>query len=161
MPPIDRLRQLFLHTERRNCCASFGTFASCAATAHCTDGGKISDNDFTIISVKCYVLKLPGIRCICVVCLKTANGLYGVGESGLSFRELAVQGAVRHFEQFLVGKDARRIGALWQEMYRSQYFEGVSTRNLFLCGGMRGHAACGRGTGLEYRAADRFSVVHC
>ena len=34
-------------------------------------------------------------------------------------------GAVDHYRQFLVGSDARRIGALWQEMYRSQYFEGA------------------------------------
>ena len=26
--------------------------------------------------------------------------------------------------EFLVGRDPMRIGALWQEMYRSQYFEG-------------------------------------
>jgi galactonate dehydratase len=31
---------------------------------------------------------------------------------------------VEHFKQFLVGRDANQIGALWQEMYRSQYFEG-------------------------------------
>ena len=29
---------------------------------------------------------------ICVVKISTAGGLYGVGESGLSFRELAVKG---------------------------------------------------------------------
>ena len=48
-----------------------------------------------------------------------------VGASpGLVGRELAVRGAVQHYREFLVGKDPRRIGALWQEMYRSQYFEG-------------------------------------
>jgi galactonate dehydratase len=54
----------------------------------------------------------------------TADGIVGWGESGLSGRERAVIGAVEHFREFLVGLDARRIGALWQEMYRSQYFEG-------------------------------------
>jgi galactonate dehydratase len=38
-----------------------------------------------------------------VVKVTTAGGLYGVGESGLSFRERAVKGAVEHFAQFLVG----------------------------------------------------------
>jgi len=59
-----------------------------------------------------------------VVKVEDDNGLYGYGESGLSGRELAVVGAVRHYREFLLGKDPRQIGALWQEMYRSQYFEG-------------------------------------
>ena len=49
---------------------------------------------------------------------------YGWGESGLSGREKAVVGAVEHYAEFLIGRDPMRIGALWQEMYRSQYFEG-------------------------------------
>ena len=57
---------------------------------------------------------------------ETADGgtLHGWGESGLSGRELAVKGAVEHYREFLLGSDAMNIGALWQEMYRSQYFEG-------------------------------------
>lgn len=78
----------------------------------------------TITSVRCYCVKLPNIRMITVVKIETAGGLYGVGESGLSFRELAVKGAVQHFAQFLVGSDAKNIAALWQQCYRSQYFEG-------------------------------------
>ncbi|MEM6644428.1 MAG: mandelate racemase/muconate lactonizing enzyme family protein [Bacteroidota bacterium] len=52
------------------------------------------------------------------------NGMYGWGASGLSGRELAVAGAVEHFKGLLLGQDARQIGALWQHMYRGQYFEG-------------------------------------
>ncbi len=59
-----------------------------------------------------------------IVKIETDDGHYGWGESGVSSRELAVQGAVDHFREFLVGRDPRRIGALWQEMYRGQYFEG-------------------------------------
>ncbi len=33
-------------------------------------------------------------------------------------------GALEHYSQFLIGRDPSQIGALWQEMYRSQYFEG-------------------------------------
>ena len=39
-----------------------------------------------------------------------------MGVAGVSGRELAVQGAVSHFREFLIGKDPMRIGALWQEM---------------------------------------------
>ena len=63
-------------------------------------------------------------RNVLVVKIETDEGCHGWGESGVSSRELAVQGAVSHFREFLVGKDPRRIGALWQEMYRGQYFEG-------------------------------------
>jgi galactonate dehydratase len=59
-----------------------------------------------------------------IVKVETDEGINGWGESGLSSRELAVMGAVQHFRQFLIGKDPMNIGALWQEMYRSQYFEG-------------------------------------
>ncbi len=65
-----------------------------------------------------------GWRNLCIVKVETDAGHHGWGESGLVGRELAVAGAVRHYREFLLGKDPRRIGALWQEMYRSQYFEG-------------------------------------
>ena len=65
-----------------------------------------------------------GHRNLFVLKIETDQGYYGWGESGLSGRELAVKGAVSHYREFLLGKDPRRIGALWQEMYRSQYFEG-------------------------------------
>jgi galactonate dehydratase len=60
----------------------------------------------------------------CLIKVETDSGIYGWGEAGLSGRELAVAGAVRHYRDFLVGKDPMARGALWQEMYRSQYFEG-------------------------------------
>ena len=59
-----------------------------------------------------------------LVKVTTENGLIGWGESGLSGREGAVVGALKHFERFLIGKDARQIARIWQEIYRSQYFEG-------------------------------------
>ena len=59
-----------------------------------------------------------------VVKVETDAGLYGLGEAGLSGRELAVAGAIRHYREWLIGRDPLRRGALWQEMYRSQYFEG-------------------------------------
>ena len=65
-----------------------------------------------------------GARNQLLVKVETDEGVSGWGESGLSGREQAVIGALAHFERFLIGRDPRRIGALWQEMYRSQYFEG-------------------------------------
>ena len=59
-----------------------------------------------------------------LVKIETNEGIYGWGEAGVSGRELAVAGAVQHYREFLIGRDPMRIDALWQEMYRSQYFEG-------------------------------------
>jgi galactonate dehydratase len=59
-----------------------------------------------------------------VVKVETDEGIYGWGEAGLSGRELAVAGAVNHYREFLLGRDPLHSGGLWQEMYRSQYFEG-------------------------------------
>ncbi len=65
-----------------------------------------------------------GVRNQLVVKVETDEGIYGLGESGLSGRELAVIGALRHFREFLIGKDPMQRGQIWQELYRSQYFEG-------------------------------------
>jgi L-alanine-DL-glutamate epimerase-like enolase superfamily enzyme len=59
-----------------------------------------------------------------IVKIETNEGIFGWGESGLSGREKAVVGAIEHFREFLLGKEPMRIGAIWQELYRSQYFEG-------------------------------------
>jgi galactonate dehydratase len=76
-----------------------------------------------ITDVKALIARGPW-RNLCIVKVETDSGYYGWGESGLIGRELAVKGAIEHFREFLIGKDARRMGALWQEMYRGQYFEG-------------------------------------
>ncbi|MFW2227785.1 mandelate racemase/muconate lactonizing enzyme family protein [Rhizobium sp. CRRU65] len=65
-----------------------------------------------------------GTRNQMLVKVETDNGIFGWGESGLSGREKAVAGAIEHYREFLIGRDAMQIGRIWQEVYRSQYFEG-------------------------------------
>src|SRR5688572_3197037 len=62
-----------------------------------------------------------------VLKVETDAGIFGLGEAGLSGRERAVIGAVDHLREMLVGRDPTAIGGLWQEMYRSTYFEGDRT----------------------------------
>ena len=62
-----------------------------------------------------------------LVKIETDEGIYGWGESGFSGRELAVSGMIEHFREWLIGRDPMKRGALWQEMYRGQYFEGGRT----------------------------------
>src|SRR5918993_5549391 len=76
-----------------------------------------------ITAIKSYAVKV-GIRNQLLVKVETDEGIHGWGESGLSGREKAVAGALHHYAEFLVGRDPMQAGALWQEMYRSQYFEG-------------------------------------
>src|SRR5438132_14146808 len=56
------------------------------------------------------------------VTVDTDAGVSGVGESGLSGRELAVIGAIEHFKPLLLGQDARRIEHLWQTLFRGGFF---------------------------------------
>ncbi|TIX67713.1 MAG: mandelate racemase/muconate lactonizing enzyme family protein, partial [Mesorhizobium sp.] len=65
-----------------------------------------------------------GTRNQMLVKIETDQGIFGWGESGLSGREKAVAGAIEHYREFLIGRDPMQIGRIWQEIYRSQYFEG-------------------------------------
>lgn len=70
------------------------------------------------------ILARVGIRNQLLIKVTTEDGIVGWGESGLSAREESVAATVRHFSEFLVGQDSRKISRIWQESYRSQYFEG-------------------------------------
>ena len=59
-----------------------------------------------------------------IVRIETDEGITGVGEGGISGRELAMQGMRQHLGACLIGEDPRRIEHLWQLMYRGAYFEG-------------------------------------
>src|SRR5438874_477906 len=65
-----------------------------------------------------------GMRPQCLGKVEADAGIHGWGESGLSGREEAVVGAIAHYREFLIGADPMARGAIWQQLYRSQYFEG-------------------------------------
>ena len=70
-------------------------------------GARAGPDATTITAVKCFATVpecAAGGRPQCLVKIETAGGFIGWGESGLSSREVAVQGAVAHFSQFLVGQ---------------------------------------------------------
>lgn len=94
---------------------------ACAATD--TDADQGSDRAARISGIETRILRV-GTRNQLLVRVTTEDGLYGWGESGLSGRERAVAATIDHFASFLLGQDSRRIGRIWQESYRSQYFEG-------------------------------------
>ncbi len=76
-----------------------------------------------ITAVKTYPINV-GSGSQLVVKVETDSGIYGWGASGLSGRELAVVGAIEHFKPLIIGRNPNQIGAIWQDLYRGQYFEG-------------------------------------
>ena len=76
-----------------------------------------------ITEIKTYAVRV-GIRNQFLLKVETDQGIFGWGESGLTGREKAVAGAIEHYREFLIGRNAMQIGRIWQELYRSQYFEG-------------------------------------
>ena len=63
-----------------------------------------------------------GSRNYLFVVIDTDEGIYGVGEAGITGRELAVMGAIQHFKSYLIGEDPHRINHLWQKMSRGGFF---------------------------------------
>src|SRR6187402_686769 len=54
----------------------------------------------------------------------TDEGLTGLGEAGVTGKELAVQGLVETWTPYLVGMDPARIEHIWQTLWRGQFFRG-------------------------------------
>lgn len=63
-----------------------------------------------------------GYRNFLFVVVDTDEGIYGVGEAGITRPEGAIIGAVEHFKALLVGQDPFRIEHLWQIMTRGGFF---------------------------------------
>ena len=74
-----------------------------------------------ITNVEAYPVT-EGRRSHLFVVVDTDEGIYGVGEAGLTGRAQAVIGAIDHLGPQLVGQDPFRIGHLWQIMFRGGFF---------------------------------------
>jgi galactonate dehydratase len=74
-----------------------------------------------ITEITCYPVWGGGRNFLFVV-VDTDEGIYGVGESGLTGRELAVMGTIEHLKPLLIGQEATRIEHLWQVLSRGGFF---------------------------------------
>ena len=63
-----------------------------------------------------------GFRNFLFVVVDTDEGISGVGEAGITGRELAVIGAIEHFKPLLIGQDPFRTEHLWQLLFRGGFF---------------------------------------
>ena len=58
------------------------------------------------------------------VCVYTDEGINGVGEATLEYKEKALTGAVEHIRDYLIGKDPRDIERYTHDIYRDAYWRG-------------------------------------
>src|SRR4029079_11655765 len=63
-----------------------------------------------------------GSRNFLFVVVDTDEGIYGVGEAGITGRELAVAGAGAHVNPLLSGQEPGRIEHIWQMLFRGGFF---------------------------------------
>ncbi len=54
----------------------------------------------------------------------TDDGLHGVGEATLEYREQTVAQAIKELERTLIGLDPHNIEAIWHQTYRDVYWRG-------------------------------------
>ena len=63
-----------------------------------------------------------GSRNFFFVVVDTDEGISGVGEAGLTGRELAVIGAIEHFKLLLIGQNPMQTEHIWQMLFRGGFF---------------------------------------
>jgi len=76
-----------------------------------------------ISAVKTFPILL-GSRTYLFVKIETDEGIYGVGEFGLTWKEKAGIGAIEHMLPDLIGRDPLNIERIWQELFRGYFFPG-------------------------------------
>ena len=78
-------------------------------------------------------MKITGIKTYCIDCFRTNwtfvkvetdEGLAGLGEGTLEYKEGALLGAIADLEHALVGRDPFDTEAIWHENYRDAYWRG-------------------------------------
>jgi L-alanine-DL-glutamate epimerase-like enolase superfamily enzyme len=81
------------------------------------------EDNMKITAIKPYPIGTNG-RNYLFVKVETDEGIYGVGEGGITWKELAMAEAVNHLAPMLIGEDPMRIEHLWQLMLRGAFFPG-------------------------------------
>lgn len=76
-----------------------------------------------VTDVQCYPV-YSGERNFLFVQVLTDEGISGIGESGLTWQELAVMGAVEQLKPLLIGRDPGDTEAIWQLVFRGSFFPG-------------------------------------
>ena len=75
-----------------------------------------------------------GSRNFLFVVVDTDEGIYGVGEGGITWQEQAVVGAIEKFKSVLIGEDPFRIEHIWQLLFRGGFFPAQRILSFRHCG---------------------------
>jgi galactonate dehydratase len=65
-----------------------------------------------------------GSRNYLFVKIETDEGLYGMGEFGITWKEQAGIGAINHMASDVIGQDPLNIEKIWQVLFRGDFFPG-------------------------------------
>ena len=77
-----------------------------------------------IIGIETYICHAYRTNWVFVKVLTNIDGLYGIGEATLEYKEHTVAQACKELERTLVGKDPHRIEEIWHSVYRDAYWRG-------------------------------------
>jgi galactonate dehydratase len=77
-----------------------------------------------ITGIETYICHAYRTNWVFVKVLTNIDGLYGVGEATLEYKEHTVAQACKELERTLVGKDPHRIEEIWHSVYRDAYWRG-------------------------------------
>jgi galactonate dehydratase len=83
----------------------------------------LGDSGMKITQIKTFPILL-GSRPYLFVKVETDEGIYGLGEFGLTWKEKAGIGAIEHITPDLLGKDPLNTERIWQELFRGYFFPG-------------------------------------
>ncbi|MDO1449383.1 galactonate dehydratase [Rhodocytophaga aerolata] len=77
-----------------------------------------------ITAIETYICHAYRTNWVFVKVLTDTDGLHGVGEATLEYKELTVAQACKELESIVVGKDPHRIEDIWHTVYRDAYWRG-------------------------------------
>ncbi len=76
-----------------------------------------------ITAIKPYLIG-DNSRNFMFVKVETDEGIYGIGEAGVTWKELAVTETINHLSSMIIGEDPMRTEHIWQVMLRGAFFPG-------------------------------------
>jgi galactonate dehydratase len=77
-----------------------------------------------ITAIKTFICHAYRTNWVFVKVLTDIDGLYGVGEATLEYKEQTVVQACKELERIVIGKDPHRIEEIWHLVYRDAYWRG-------------------------------------
>ena len=80
-----------------------------------------------ITAIKSFPFQSENGRRYHIVKVETDEGIYGLGEIGMSFWGAAVDASLEHLSEIVVGEDPFSTERLWQHMFRGSFFPADTT----------------------------------